>query len=76
MTSVVGGLSMSGITDEMLPELIGKTDGLLRTYFEEVRLAYLDERNPDLGPIVELCARAGVQLIQPEPVDWSGLNLD
>lgn len=74
--SILEGLSLTGVVNEMLPELINKTEGQLKNHFEDVHQAYKSGRNPNLTPILEICSSAGVELVEPEPIDWSGLNLD
>lgn len=72
----LGGLSMTGITDDMLPELIDKTEGPLLSHFVEVRSAYMEGTEPDLSGIIEICQAAGIQLVEPEQYDWSGVDFD
>lgn len=74
--SLLEDLSLNGVVNEMLPELINKTEGQLKTQFEDVRQAYKSGRSPYLTPILQICSSAGVELVEPEPIDWSGLNLD
>ena len=74
--ALLEGLSLDGVVDDMLPELIAKTEGPLKLHFEDARFSLMTGDNPDLSTILEICSSAGVELIEPESIDWSGLNLD
>jgi hypothetical protein len=72
--SLVGGLSMDEITNVMLPELITKTKGPLESHLKDVRNSYLMKQTPDLSQIREVCASAGVTLVEPRVFDWSDVD--
>lgn len=73
---LLGGLSMKPITDELLPELISKSEEPLRSNFQQILLSYELGIEPDFGEVLEVCSALGVELsLLPDGVNWDNIDL-